>query len=118
MSGLLLAKNVAAEYEKNPDLEAIVIANYGIITFGEDAQTSYNKMIDCVNRAAAYIDSRIRGKAQVTPQTDLAPKKDIKTQAAAMAQSIRGACAHPGPDGRLCRFRVLKKRQPFVIPGC
>ena len=35
-----LAKHVAAEYDRHPDLEAIVIGNHGIFTFGEDAAAS------------------------------------------------------------------------------
>jgi len=115
MSGLPLAKKVAAEYDRNPDLEAIVIGNHGIFTFGEDAATSYNRMIDCVNRAAAFIKSKIKGKALVTLPDDLTPFQADKSLAAVFAQSIRGASAHPDPDGRLCRFRVEFRSTPDLV---
>ena len=35
--GLALAKAVVETYEKNPDVEAVVVAQHGIFTFGEDA---------------------------------------------------------------------------------
>jgi rhamnose utilization protein RhaD (predicted bifunctional aldolase and dehydrogenase)/NAD(P)-dependent dehydrogenase (short-subunit alcohol dehydrogenase family) len=115
MSGLPLAKKVAAEYDRNPDLEAIVIGNHGIFTFGEDAATSYTRMIDCVNRATAFIKSKIKGKALVTLPDDLAPFQANKALAADFAQSIRGASAHPDPDGRLRRFRVEFRNTPDLV---
>ncbi|CAB1057901.1 Putative oxidoreductase [Olavius sp. associated proteobacterium Delta 1] len=115
MSGLPLAKKVASAYDQNPDLEAIVIGNHGIFTFGEDAATSYTRMIDCVNRAAAFIKSKIKGHAWVTPREDLTPFEESKPLAAVFAPSIRGACAHPGPDGRLCRFRVEFRSTPDLV---
>jgi len=115
MSGLPLAKKVAAEYDRNPDLEAIVIGNHGIFTFGEDAATSYTRMIDCVNRAIAFIKSKIKGKILVTLPDDLSPFKEVKPLAAVFAQSIRGAAAHPDPDGRLSRFRVEFRSTPDLV---
>jgi rhamnose utilization protein RhaD (predicted bifunctional aldolase and dehydrogenase)/NAD(P)-dependent dehydrogenase (short-subunit alcohol dehydrogenase family) len=115
MPGLPLAKKAAAEYDRNPDLQAIVIGNHGIFTFGEDAATSYTRMIDFVNRAAAFIKSKINGKALITPRDDLAPFEESKPPAAVFAQSIRGANAHPDPDGRLCRFRVEIRSTPDLV---
>ncbi len=115
MSGLPLAKQVAAEYDNNPDLEAIVIANHGIFTFGEDAQTSYTRMIDYVNRATAFINRRIKGRALITPRADLTPVKERKPPAAALAQLIRGANAHADPDGKSCRFLVEFRSSPELV---
>jgi rhamnose utilization protein RhaD (predicted bifunctional aldolase and dehydrogenase)/NAD(P)-dependent dehydrogenase (short-subunit alcohol dehydrogenase family) len=115
LSGLSLAQEVAAHYDKNPDLEAIVIANHGIITFGEDAQSSYTRMIDCVNRANAFIARRIRGKPLATPQAGVTSSLRSKTMAAIFAQFIRGICAHENPAGRLCRFRVEFRNTPELL---
>lgn len=115
MSGLPLAKQVAAEYDRNPDLEAIVIGNHGILTFGDNAATSYNRMTDCAERAAAFINGQIKGKALVTPCDNLTLFNESKPSVAVFAQSIRGAGAHPGPDGRLCRFRVEFRNPPDLV---
>jgi rhamnose utilization protein RhaD (predicted bifunctional aldolase and dehydrogenase) len=72
-------------------------------------------MIDCANRAAAFINSRIKGKALATPRADLTAIKESKPLAAALAQSIRGASAHPNPDGRLCRFRDEFRSTPDLV---
>jgi rhamnose utilization protein RhaD (predicted bifunctional aldolase and dehydrogenase)/NAD(P)-dependent dehydrogenase (short-subunit alcohol dehydrogenase family) len=115
MSGLPLAKAVAAQYEKRPDLEAIVIINHGIFTFGEDAITSYERMIDCVNRAEKYVNRSAKGTSLVTPRTDITIAKDEKSSAARLAQVIRGSCAHRGSDGRLRRQIVEFRDKPDLL---
>ena len=104
MSGLPLAKEVVSQYEKNTNLEAIIILNHGIFTFGEDARTSYEKMIDYVNRAESFIQKGIQGKTLITPRTDIAPCKDMVVSAARVAQTVRGVCAHRASDGSFRRF--------------
>ena len=115
MSGLPLAKKVAAQYEKDPEIEAVVIINHGIFTFGEDAITSYERMIDYVNRAEAFIKQRIQGKTLVTPQADISPLKGGEPFIARVAQTIRGACAHTAPDDRLRRFIVEFRNTPDMV---
>ena len=63
MSGLPLAKGVLELYKKHHNLEAIVMLNHGIFTFGGDARTSYDRMIEYVSRAEAYIDKMTQRKA-------------------------------------------------------
>ena len=104
VSGLPLAKAVLKLYQRKSDVEAIIILNHGILTFGEDARTSYGRMIDYVSRAEAYIDKMIQGKAMVNLRTDLSPPKDFISSTAQFAQVVRGACAHRDLDGKLRRF--------------
>lgn len=106
MSGLPLAKAVAAQYEKHRELEAIVIVNHGIFTFAEDAETSYERMINFVNRAEAFITHKIEGKAHITPRADIQFVQETESAVARFARMMRGACAHRGSDGRLRRFIV------------
>jgi rhamnose utilization protein RhaD (predicted bifunctional aldolase and dehydrogenase)/NAD(P)-dependent dehydrogenase (short-subunit alcohol dehydrogenase family) len=115
MSGLSLAKTATAKYEKHPDLEAIVIVNHGIFTFAVDAETSYARMIDCVNRAEAFIKRKIRDKTRVSPQDAVEQSEENKSLAAVFAQIIRGACAHQNPDGRLCRFLTEFRDSPEIL---
>jgi len=106
MSGLPLAKAVVAKYERHRELEAIVIINHGIFTFAEDVETSYERMINFVNRAEAFITQKIEGKTHSTPRTDIQFVRKAESAVARFAQSMRGACAHRGSDGRLRRFMV------------
>ncbi len=106
MSGLPLAKAVAAQYEKHRELEAIVIVNHGIFTFAENAETSYERMINFVKRAEAFITHKIEGKAHITPLADIQFVQEAESAVARFARTMRGACAHKGSDGRLRRFIV------------
>ena len=115
MSGLPLAKEVVSQYEKNTNLEAIIIFNHGIFTFGEDARTSYEKMIHYVNRAESFIQKVIQGKTLITPRTDIAPCKDMVASAARVAQTVRGVCAHQTSDGSFRRFYVETRNEPDFV---
>ncbi|UCF83831.1 MAG: bifunctional aldolase/short-chain dehydrogenase [Desulfobacteraceae bacterium] len=114
-SGLQLAKNVIAQYERDTDVEAIVVLNHGIFTFGEYARTSYERMIDYVNRAEAFVQKRIRKKPLMTPRTDIAAFKDVELSAARFSQTVRGACAHRTSEGSLRRFYVETRSEPDLV---
>lgn len=115
MSGLPLAKKVVAQYEKDTKIEAIVILNHGIFSFGEDAETSYARMIKYVNRAEAFVQEGIRGKVLMTPRVDITPGKEIPVSVARVAQSVRGACAHRANDGSLRRFYVATRNTSDLV---
>ena len=115
LSGLPLARAVAAQYEKNPEIVVVVIINHGIFTFGEDALTSYERMIDYVSRAEAFIKPRLPAKTLTTPRDGAATVKEIEPLAACFSQIIRGACAHRTDEGRLCRFRVEYRNTPDLL---
>ena len=112
MSGLPLAKAVAAQYEEKPDLEAIVIINHGIFTFGEEALTSYERMIEYVDRAEKYVNQRIKDTPLIAPRSDITFAKDSKSLAAHLSQVLRGSCAHKGSDDKLRRLIVEYRNTP------
>jgi len=115
MSGLPLAQEVVSQYEKDTDIEAIVILNHGIFTFGEDARTSYERMVDYVNRAESFVKKEIQGKTLITPCTDIASFKNIEAATARVAQTVRGVCAHQAADGSLRRFYVETRNEPDLL---
>lgn len=55
MPGFPLAKAMAAAYEENPQIEAIILLNHGIFTFADEAETAYGRMIDYVSRAENFL---------------------------------------------------------------
>ena len=62
MPGFILAKHI---YDLTRDtewstLEGIVLLNHGIFTFDDDAKKSYDKMIELVTKAEAYISEHTR----------------------------------------------------------
>jgi len=103
-SGFLLAKEVVSLYEKQTDIDAIVVLNHGIFTFAEKAKISYDNMIEFVNRAEKYMHTfrpvKLSGKASYKKDGDKKRDRD----ASRCIQVIRGTCAHTLSDGRLKRF--------------
>ncbi|MEN8140038.1 MAG: bifunctional aldolase/short-chain dehydrogenase [Thermodesulfobacteriota bacterium] len=67
MPGFPLAQAVIDLWEREPEMEALILRNHGIFTFGPDAKTSYNRMIDYVTRAEEFIARRRRGAASPPP---------------------------------------------------
>ena len=49
--GFALAKSVADIFDKNPDVEGLVLLRHGIFTFSDDAKTAYERMIEFVTMA-------------------------------------------------------------------
>ncbi|HSB04932.1 MAG TPA: bifunctional aldolase/short-chain dehydrogenase, partial [Thermodesulfobacteriota bacterium] len=103
-SGFPLAKAAIELYEGNPHLEAIVLMNHGIFTFGDEARVSYENMIRFVQKAESYIEKKIQGKALCHPRADLYPPLDIAPSTARVCSVIRGTCAYQDPGGYLRRF--------------
>jgi len=106
MPGISLARAVLERYEQNPDVEAIVVIHHGIFTFGEDARTSYERMIEYVNKAETYIGERTRSKVFGSTRVDLAPPRDFSSSVARFNQTVRGACAFRTESNQLRRFYV------------
>jgi rhamnulose-1-phosphate aldolase/alcohol dehydrogenase len=104
--GLPLAKGVLERHEENPEIEAMVVAHHGIFTFGEDARTAYERMVQYVNKAEAYVKEKARGKPFGITRTDGAPPKDPGAAIARFNQAVRGACAFRDRGGQLRRFYV------------
>ncbi len=60
MPGFILAKKIREMTKSGFDWEAcggIVLHHHGIFTFDDDAKRSYDKMIDAVSRAEAFLDA-------------------------------------------------------------
>ena len=58
MPGFPLSKKVVELYEKQSDIEAIILLNHGIFTFGETGERAYELMIRYVNKAEEYIAAK------------------------------------------------------------
>jgi rhamnose utilization protein RhaD (predicted bifunctional aldolase and dehydrogenase)/NAD(P)-dependent dehydrogenase (short-subunit alcohol dehydrogenase family) len=74
MPGFPLALAMADLYERNPAVEAIILLNHGLFTFGDEARTAYDRMIDYVTRAETYIAGR---RTEVRTTRAPAPDRDL-----------------------------------------
>jgi len=111
MPGFPLGRAVYDLYTQNPDVEAIVLLNHGLFTFGDDARTSYERTIEYVDRAERYIEAKL-GNAQSSNAQAVAPPRlhDV----ARACQLLRGALVKGG-EGRPAKRFVLDVRTPEDI---
>jgi rhamnose utilization protein RhaD (predicted bifunctional aldolase and dehydrogenase)/NAD(P)-dependent dehydrogenase (short-subunit alcohol dehydrogenase family) len=114
-SGFPLAKAAFELYENDPHLEAIVLMNHGIFTFGAEARVSYDHMIRFVQKAESYLEKRLQGTPLYHPRADSCPPQDIALSTARVASVIRGACAYPDPGGNLRRFYTEVRSTPEMV---
>jgi NAD(P)-dependent dehydrogenase (short-subunit alcohol dehydrogenase family) len=58
MPGFELARTVAEKFaqEVNKNTVGLILLNHGIFTFGDDAKTSYERMVALVSEAEAYLE--------------------------------------------------------------
>lgn len=111
MPGFLLAKAVADAHEQYPDCEGIVICKHGLFTFADDARSSYEKMIELVDRAEQYVEARVSGTTMISVPADGVPG-DVEDRVAAALPGIRGALGHleTGSLGEIWRRLVVERR--------
>ena len=100
--GFPLAQAVAEALVAAPDVEGIVLMYHGLFTFGEDARTSYDRMIGLVQAAEKFAEDeiarRVAAQADSTPQMHLGPDVDrdeLLADAARLIPNVRGAVAIP-----------------------
>ena len=60
--GFPLAKKVADYRDANPQAIGLVLHKHGVFSWGPDARTSYERMIDIVDRLEQEIQRRLQGK--------------------------------------------------------
>ena len=114
-SGFPLAKASIELYNNNPHLEALVIMNHGIFSFGDEARVSYERMIHYVQQAESYIEKKTQGKSQGTSRERLSISSDRVKSIARVTSVIRGVCAQRSPEGHLRRFLTEVRTNPEMI---
>src|SRR5690606_13072125 len=55
MPGFELAKVCAEVFEKNPNVEGLVLLKHGLFSFGDDAQQSYERHVKLVSAAEEWL---------------------------------------------------------------
>ncbi|MBN9075663.1 MAG: short-chain dehydrogenase [Rhizobiales bacterium 65-79] len=105
--GFDLAKAAADIYEKDPDVEGLILDKHGIFTFGDSAKEAYSRMIEYVTVAEQYIASKARTGKKAALPAKLARPEEI-------APTLRGAVAFPRGEGRFDRFVADFRTSPKV----
>src|SRR6516164_4252481 len=89
MPGFALAKKAAEVFEATPGAEGLILHKHGIFTFGASAREAYERMIEMVTLAEAYLR---RGRRSVFATAQLPQRV---SPIARVAPVVRGACSQP-----------------------
>src|SRR6185503_17622671 len=84
--GFALAKSVADVFDKNPNVEGLVLLQHGIFTVGDSAEQAYSRMIEFVTMAEERLTRQRKPLAQAALPAKLASVPEI-------APILRGAVA-------------------------
>jgi len=109
--GFSLAVLAAAVFERDPEVEALVLVHHGLFTFGDNAEQSYKQHIKLVRAATDYLERRTASSARragsgAKKRPDAA---EARRRASRVAPLLRGALAERDADG-VSRRHVLAWR--------
>lgn len=109
MPGFDLAQSCAQIWEKNADVEGLILLKHGIFTFGEDARESYSRMIGLVTIAEKFLSCSKPAKSLISsrPAGQLAKVE-------AIAPILRGAVADASAND-LRRMVLEFRNTPHVM---
>ena len=98
MPGFALAKLAAEHFERNPNVEGLVLLNHGLFTFADDARTAYERMIAGVDRAERFVTKQQKAatRTRVAVSVDVGRAERVASRLAPM---LRAALADPTGDG-------------------
>ncbi len=111
MPGFTLAKRAAEIYEKEPDVEGLVLEKHGLFTFSDDARTSYERHVALVDEAERHIAAQLEGRRPLDARPVVAMREPAE-----VAPLVRGAlAAATGDPQRPLRRWVLEHRSSDEI---
>ena len=94
-SGLALGQAVADAYDRGKELQAIVVLHHGLITWGETPKEAYDRTIEIVSRAEAYLKASRRPLFSMNTKTSLETAQRRYTE---IAPVLRGLLSPPSAD--------------------
>ncbi|HEX5508573.1 MAG TPA: bifunctional aldolase/short-chain dehydrogenase, partial [Pseudolabrys sp.] len=101
MPGFGLAKMAADVFDRNPQVEGLVLDKHGIFTFGAEARDAYERMIEMVTLA----EDRLRkNRKSVFASAEFFQKIALVSQ---VAPILRGACSLPDEKKEGAWFRQI-----------
>ena len=109
LPGFELAKAAKAAFDAKPEAEGLVLMKHGIVTFGDDARESYERMVSLISLAQRRLR---KGKRRVFAPVEL-PRR--LAEPAEIAPILRGSLALSEGVGDRYRRCVLTFRSGEVI---
>ena len=101
MPGFGLAKKAAEVFEKDKNVEGLILDKHGIFTFGETAREAYERMIEFVTRA----ENRLKKNRKAVFVSAKLPQKIAA--AGEVAPILRGACTLRDTQGEGAHKRPI-----------
>ena len=95
MPGFKLARHCVKQFarELSPRTACIVLMNHGLFTFGETAESSYSRMIECVTQAEEYLSGRKAWNIEWAPAS--APSRPLRAELAAFRHEVSAVMGAP-----------------------
>src|SRR4030066_966443 len=93
--GSPLAKAAAAAFDDSPDCMGMVLMKHGLVTWDDDAFSSYKKTVELVTRAGEYLARKSRKRTKSGKATSIATARERYRN---IAPLLRGLLAVPTDD--------------------
>jgi rhamnose utilization protein RhaD (predicted bifunctional aldolase and dehydrogenase)/NAD(P)-dependent dehydrogenase (short-subunit alcohol dehydrogenase family) len=100
LPGFGLAKKAAQVFDKNLNVEGLILDKHGIFTFGETAREAYERMVEFVTLAEAHLKKKRKTLATAKLPKQIVAPGDV-------APIIRGACALRDAYGEGAHRRLI-----------
>jgi rhamnose utilization protein RhaD (predicted bifunctional aldolase and dehydrogenase)/NAD(P)-dependent dehydrogenase (short-subunit alcohol dehydrogenase family) len=122
MPGFVLAKEIF-ELTRDVDwqeLEAMILLNHGVFTFGDDARSSYERMIQIVTQAEDYLEMEAplavaKGKDASVDEICLATLRSVVSETVGHAMTTRvDVCAAAATFSKLDNVADITDRGPLT----
>ena len=97
--GFALSKEVGAAVRANPGARGLVLLNHGLVTWGDDARTAYDRHVELVTRAEEFVGSKSKARGATAAQRGASSA--AQRGASSAARSGRAATAAPVLRGLL-----------------
>jgi len=112
MPGLALAKRAAEIWEKNPDVEGLVLEKHGLFSFGETARESYERHIALVDVVQSHLAQAMEGRRPLDARPVVAAREPSE-----VAPLVRGALAEPtgNRDAPFRRFILTHRSSDEIL---
>ncbi|CUA92339.1 bifunctional rhamnulose-1-phosphate aldolase/short-chain dehydrogenase [Pannonibacter indicus] len=110
---------------ENPEARGVVLESHGLFTWADDARTCYETTIEIINKAMAWFEGKLAGKAAFGGQKHpILPRDQRRAIAARLMPAIRGMVSgqqhmagHFDDSGAVLEFVCAKDMEALAALG-
>jgi rhamnose utilization protein RhaD (predicted bifunctional aldolase and dehydrogenase)/NAD(P)-dependent dehydrogenase (short-subunit alcohol dehydrogenase family) len=112
MPGFPLAKEVARYRRENPDAIGLVLHEHGVFSWGEDARTSYERMIEIVDTIESAIEDRLAGTCAMLVAEDTPSDAELRSAALSASLHLRRCLSSSTHDDLVPELPMICEWRP------